>query len=169
MGRDKRNEQKKEHYTVLVRNFMATPAWRALPSSAQALYPWLRLEWAGDKFNNNGKIKLSVRQAAECMGLNQKTVMRALHALQAKGFIHITEPARLGVTGEARSSRLELTEIPLPGSERNEGRKLYKEWSEGNDFPVTKAAVHNPRGINGKTKPRAQNGNGTVVKMGTKR
>ena len=55
MGRDKRNEQRTEHFTKLVRNMMETPAWRALSPMAQALYPWLRLEWRGVNFNNNGQ------------------------------------------------------------------------------------------------------------------
>ena len=28
----------------------------ALPLRAQALYPWVRLEWKGKKLNNNGEI-----------------------------------------------------------------------------------------------------------------
>ncbi len=39
---------------------MQMPAWRALPATAQALYPWLKLEWHGPRANNNGKISLSV-------------------------------------------------------------------------------------------------------------
>ena len=54
-----------EHFAKMFRHIMEEPAWRALPSTAQALYPWLKLEWRGPDADNNGSIRLSVRQAAE--------------------------------------------------------------------------------------------------------
>lgn len=167
MGRDKRNEKRSEHFTKLVRNMMEAPAWRALTPVAQALYPWLKLEWRGPQANNNGRIKLSVRQAAELLGVNMKTAARGFHDLQAKGFLVVTEHARLGVGGEAKSPSFELTEIPLPFGKAIEGRKLYRQWRDGCDFPVHKASAHNPSGRNGKTEPCPQNGNSTVVILGT--
>ena len=169
MGRDKRSETKQEHFTKMVRSTMEEPAWRALTPVAQALYPWLKLEWRGPQNNNNGKIRMSVRQAAECLGINMKTAARGFHDLQAKGFLYVTEPARLGFGGDAKSPSYEITEIALPHAEKNGGRKLYKEWREGADYPVHKATSHNPQGSNGKSKPCPQNGNSTVVKFGTKR
>jgi len=151
MGRDKRNEGAKEHWAKLVRNMMETDAWRALPPVAQALYPWLKLEWRGPTANNNGKIKLSVRQAATRLGVSLNTACRAFHELQAKGFIVVTEHARLGLGGEGKSPAYEITEIPLPHSDKPEGRKLFKQWKAGEDFPVLKAMGNNPLGRNGKT------------------
>ncbi|KZX94486.1 MULTISPECIES: helix-turn-helix domain-containing protein [unclassified Sulfitobacter] len=148
MGRDRKNERRAEHFTAMTRNMMETPAWRALSPCAQALYPWLRLEWRGAKANNNGKLRLSVRQAAERMGVNVKTAARAFHDLQAKGFVVVVEPARLGLGGEAKSPAFELTEISLPHSDRSAGRRLYVDWKPGADFNVQKGAVHNPRGGN---------------------
>ena len=168
MGRDKRNEQGVEHFTKLVRTMMETPAWRALTPTAQALYPWIKFEWRGPKANNNGQIKLSVRQAAEALGVNMKTAARAFHDLQAKGFLVVTEAARLGIGGEAKSPSFEITELPLPHIEQRDGRKLYRQWEAGRDWPVHKAAIHNPRGRNG-AKPCPQNGNSTVVILGTNR
>ena len=55
MGRDKRNENKSEHFTKMVRTVMQTEAWRSLSPTAQALYPWVKFEWHGPKNNNNGK------------------------------------------------------------------------------------------------------------------
>jgi len=154
MGRDRKNERRTEHFTAMTRNMMETLAWRALSPCAQALYPWLRLEWRGAKANNNGKLRLSVRQAAERMGVNAKTAARAFHDLQAKGFVVVVEPARLGLGGEAKSPAFELTEIGLPHSDRTSGRRLYTDWKPGADFNVQKGAVHNPRGGNpGKTAP----------------
>ena len=167
MGRDKRNESRAEHFTAMVRNMMETPAWRALTPSAQALYPWVRLEWRGAKFNNNGKIRLSVRQAAAKMGCGVNTAARAFQELQAKGFLVVTEGARLGLAGEAKSPSYEMTEIGLSHAEKPVGRKLYLQWKIGHDYPVSKAAANNPNGRNGKTKPCHQNEDSTVIKMKT--
>ncbi|RMD92994.1 MAG: helix-turn-helix domain-containing protein, partial [Alphaproteobacteria bacterium] len=117
MGRDRKNERRGDHYAAMHRSMMDTPAWRALSPVAQALYPWLRLEWHGPKANNNGRIRLSVRQAAEKMGVSINTAARAFHELQAKGFIVVTEPACLGVEGQGTSPAFELTEIQLPNSD----------------------------------------------------
>lgn len=150
MGRDKRNEKRSEHFTAMVRSMMETPAWRALSPTAQALYPWLRLEWRGPKANNNGKISLSVRQAAERMGVSVNTAAKAYHDLQAKGFIVVTQPARLGLSGNARATSFELTEIPLPNSEKNSGRRLYKDWCSQSEYQVARCMANNPRGVNGR-------------------
>jgi len=169
MGREKRNEKHTEHYTKLVRNMMSTPAWKALSPTAQALYPWVRFEWRGPHANNNGKLRLSVRQAAECLGCNIKTAARAFHDLQAKGFLVVTEPARLGLTGEAKSPAYELTELGLQHTDKPYGRRLYLEWRLGGDFAVHKAAANNPTGANGKTKPCAHYGDKVVPIKGTNR
>lgn len=165
--RPKRNEPREEHWTKLIRPTMETPAWRALSSTAQALYPWVKLEWRGPQANNNGKIRLSVRQAAARMNVDMKTAARAFHDLQAKGFLFVIEAASLGFGGEAKSPSFEITELPMPLSEQRGGRKLYDQWRPGADWPVCKAAVHNPRGLSGKPCPRK--GNGTVVVLGTNR
>jgi hypothetical protein len=131
---------------------MGTPAWRALSAGAQALYPWLKLEWRGPQANNNGSIELSVRQAGESMGCDKGTAGRYFHDLQAKGFVVVREEAALGMKGEATSPKLELTELPLPGQGVTP-RRLYETWSPGHDFPVKKAVVHNHRGGFRKQKP----------------
>ena len=69
MGRDRRNEKRAEHFAQMIRTTMEAPAWRALSTTAQALYPWIKLEWRGPKANNNGKIRLSVRDAARRLGV----------------------------------------------------------------------------------------------------
>ena len=66
---------------------MDNPAWRALSTAAQAPYPTLVLEFKGKKFNNNGQIRLSVRQATLKMGISKDTVSWAFRDLQAKGFL----------------------------------------------------------------------------------
>jgi hypothetical protein len=155
-----------DHFTKLIRATMETPAWRALSTSAQALYPWLKLEWRGPQNNNNGRISLAVGAAAQRIGVKPDTAARAFHDLQAKGFIVVTDPARLGVGGAAAAPKLEITEIALPHGDKPDGRKLYRQWREGEDFPVVKAQAHNPRGINRKTEPYPENRDGVIPKTG---
>ncbi|PTQ72742.1 hypothetical protein [Celeribacter persicus] len=164
MGRDKRNENKQEAVTALRLSVMRTPAWRALSPTAQALYPWLKLEWRGAKFNNNGKLRLSTRQAAERMGCAINTAMRGFHDLQAKGFIIQTEGACLGTEGMGKSPAYELTEI-MPAGQQGPGKQWFLNWSEGHDFPVKVAATP----ARAKTKPRRKFEDSTVVILETKR
>lgn len=170
MGRDRRNEAPREHWTKMLRNTMEEPAWRALPPTAQALYPWLKFEWHGPQANNNGKIRLSVRQAAERIGCSVNAAARAFHELQAKGFIVVTEPACLGTDGFGKSPAFELTELKMPGTERPDGRKLFRDWRDGHDFPVLKATTKNPRGRNGrKTETRHRIEDRPVINLVTNR
>lgn len=157
-----------EHWTKLIRGTMEEPAWRALSSTAQALYPWLKLEWRGLEYNNNGKLRLSVRQAASRLGVALNTAAEAFRDLQRKGFIVQTEHACLGVDGAAKSPAYEITELKMPGSDRIDGRKLYREWRPGHDFPVHMLSPNNPGGIHGKkTKPRLKNEDSPVLKSKT--
>ena len=152
MGRDKRNEKRSEHFTKMIRNTMETLAWSALSTTAQAIYPFLKLEWRGPEANNNGRIRLSVRQAAAKIGVGINTAARGFQDLQAKGFIVVKTKGALGVDGEARGPSYELTELAMPGAERPVGRMLYKDWRLGEDHDVVTHSANNPEGRNGKNK-----------------
>ena len=114
------------------------------------------MEWKGPKANNNGKISLSVRQAAECMGVSNDTAAKAFHELQAKGFIVVIQPASLGVYGKGKWPEYEITEIAKPPN--RDGRRLFGDWTPDCDFPVIKANASNR-----KTKPRPNNSDTTVL------
>lgn len=145
-----------EHFARLTRSIMEEPAWGAMPTRAQALYPWLMLEWRGQDHNNNGKVRLSVRQAAQKMGVSTNTAAAAFHDLQAKGFIVVREKAVLGLEGHAKSPAYELTDFPMPGIVPQVGRKLFREWREGKDFEVVTHTANNPTGLNGKSRNPSQ-------------
>jgi len=135
--RDKNGSQMSDHGTFVKRSIMETPAWRALSPKAQMIYIWLKLEWKGARYNNNGKIRLSYRQAAARVGIGTNTAMRGFHELQAKGFILVTRLGALGVEGEARGPSYELTEIGCP---HQEPRRLFNKWRSGRDFEVKRHA-----------------------------
>lgn len=147
----------KEHWTKMLRHTMETPAWRALSTNAQALYPWLKLEWHGKDNNNNGKIRLSVRQAADRLGVSINTAMKAFHELQAKGFLIVKETACLGIGGNAKGHSFVITELGYTvhnGNTEERGRQIFRDWREGHDFPIVKALTNNPAGRNGRTKKK---------------
>ncbi|MEM7075310.1 MAG: hypothetical protein AAF484_09500 [Pseudomonadota bacterium] len=120
---------------MMIHSVMDTPAYRALTPLEQALYVWVKRRWKGEERNNNGEITLSTREAATCMKVHHQTVAKAFHGLQQKGFLVVTVQAALGEPGIGRCPRYEITELPLPGKRPNEARKLFKQWSPGNDFP----------------------------------
>lgn len=146
-----RRDPRGEHWTALLRSTMETPAWRALSATAQALYPWIKLEWRGRDYNNNGKIRLSVRQAALKLGVRPATAGAAFHDLQRKGFIVQTEAACLGVEGAAKAPAYEITELKMPGAD-GDGRKLFRDWQPDREFPVSGSGANNPLGLNGRKK-----------------
>lgn len=175
MGRDRRNEERAEHWTKMIRSTMETPAWRALTATAQALYPWIKMEWKGPQANNNGKISLPVREAAARLGCNKNAAASAFHDLQAKGFLILREHGRMGTEGKGAPPAYEITELAAPGVDGHAGRKLYLHWQDGSDFPVRGHAPANPTGRNGiltaesKIKSLSPNSGRVVPIIGTKK
>lgn len=173
MGRDRKNEQASEHWTQMLRSTMEAPAWRALSSTAQALYVWIKMEWRGPKANNNGRIALPVRMAADRLGCSKDAAARAFHDLQAKGFLVLMEHGRMGTEGKGAPPLYQLTELAMPGAEKHSGSKLYQRWEEGCDFAVRAHSPANPTGRNGlltrqsKTKIPSSKSGRDVIKMRT--
>ena len=165
-----RHNMSGEHWTKMIRHTMQEPAWRALSTTAQALYPWLKFEWRGPDANNNGRISLSVRQAAAALGVGRDTAAEGFRDLQRKGFIVQVKSACLGFEGASKAPEYELTELKMPGADKD-GRKLYRQWTSENEFPVAAAGANNPAGANGrrKAKPCHDFRDGPVMKIVTKR
>ncbi len=92
-GSGKEMEPEYTEEVFLYRETLETPAWRALPSTAASLYPWLVLQWTGLKENNYGQIRLSIRRAALFIGSDVKTAARGFHHLQATGLLHLLNTA----------------------------------------------------------------------------
>ena len=167
MGRDRKNEMHTEQFTKMIRNTMETPAWRALSPLAQALYPWIKLEWKGPAANNNGKISLAVREAATRMGRDKDAIGRAFHDLQAKGFLVLRQHGRMGIEGKGTPPAYEITELAMPGEQS--GRKLYLLWRAEHEFPVRAHTSSNPKGRNGKSRALSPETGQVVPLRGTKK
>ena len=105
------------------------------------------MEFKGTTYNNNGQIKLSVRQAALKMGSSKDTASRAFCDLQAKGFIKVKKGGSLGILGCGKCPEYEITGITLPESGRK-ANNHFNEWTEGKDFEIFRHPVKNGRGKN---------------------
>jgi len=83
MGKSNRKVEK-EQYTALPYGQLRSPAWRSL--SGAAVKVWLELH---TRYNggNNGRLHLSLNEAAEILGLGKATVQRAYVELAEKGFL----------------------------------------------------------------------------------
>ena len=95
-----------------------------MSTATQALYPWLIMEFKGKIYNNDGKIRLSFRQAALKMGTSKDTVARAFGDLQAKGFIKVTKPGSLGISGMGKCPEYEIAALTLPKNGKGKNKSL---------------------------------------------
>ena len=147
MGRvgKKRYGSPRGKYASIMLYVVDTDAWRALGIASHSLFILLCLEWNGPNYNNNGKITLSVRQAAERMGVSRDTAAKAFRDLQAKGFIVVTKGGSLGVTGHGKCPEYEITSIEMPHKEKS---NHFLRWTLGNDFDIFVHPVKNPAGQN---------------------
>jgi hypothetical protein len=85
-----RNEQD-DQYANISYSFWRSTAWRSLSGSAAKLWPELRSRYNG---GNNGKISLSLDEAARILHIGKGTARRGLQELEAKGFIVMTRKGR---------------------------------------------------------------------------
>jgi hypothetical protein len=97
-------------FVPLLKETLATAAWRATSHGARSLYVALKSRY-GDNFKNNGKIYLSSRRAATELGSNRDSVLRWFDELQYYGFIVMTNPGALGVDGKGKAPHWRLTEL----------------------------------------------------------
>ena len=97
-------------FVPLLKETIATPAWRAMSPSARCVYIALKQRYSSN-FKNNGRIYLSVRQAAKEVGVNKETAARGFREIQHYGFGAITSGACLGVDGKGKAPHWRLTEI----------------------------------------------------------
>ncbi len=74
-------------YAPLSYVLLRSMAWRSLSGPAAKVFLELRSRFNG---GNNGKLTLSLEEAADLLGLGKATVQRALAELVAKGFVVLT-------------------------------------------------------------------------------
>ena len=110
----KRNKEPQDRYFQLHHYMLKCDAWKALSAATVSVY--VRI---GFRFNgaNNGRLALSVRDAASECNLATNTAMRALHELVDLGFIEETRHGGLSKkTRVASEWRLTAFKCDLTGA-----------------------------------------------------
>lgn len=123
MGRSKRQKEEGQ-YVNLPYSQLRSEAWRSL--SGAAVKVWLELH-TRFKGTNNGRLFLSLNEAAESLGMGKATVQRAYVELEAKGFIVKT---RAGNWYQRQAHEWRLTTKP---TQKGKGKRVppthdWKTW-----------------------------------------
>lgn len=131
MSRGKRINQKgrskgRTKFVMLHDYELLCPAYRYLPCIARALYVQFKLLYNG---SNNGEIYLSVRKAAELLGISPNTASKAIGLLSDRKFII---PNRKGSFSwkVGNATTWILTELPFNGSSPT---REYRQWRSSKD------------------------------------
>ena len=97
-----KRQDKSPPVVMIERSVLDSPAWRAMSHRARSLYLALRRRYNRD-YHNNGKIYISVRNAAVEIGSHRDQIGRWYHELEHFGFIVMTCPGNLGFDGKGRA------------------------------------------------------------------
>jgi hypothetical protein len=119
-------------YTKYYSDISKTPAWKALNYGARLLYLELQRQFI-ETANNNGKIFLSTRDAADRLGASQRQVWTWYRELEHYGFIIQTHPATVGPYGRAGLWRLTDQAHGRLDGKPIEATKDYLKW-DGTPF-----------------------------------
>jgi hypothetical protein len=115
-------------WTAVRWEIMQSPAWKYMSMGARLLYIALikHLSFTAD---NNGKIFLATRKAAEDLGASQRVICVWFRELEHFGFIAMTEPGSIGPKG--RATRWRITDVGWGKLDRKpiEPTKDYLKWS----------------------------------------
>ena len=107
-----------------------SPAFRVLSESAFKVLFHLVSVWAhngGLKHNTNGKLIVSYRGFCNFWRMSMRSVMRAIHELEALGFLEKTVQGCAGNADERQPNQYRLTFLPsegAPGTGSHEWRRI---------------------------------------------
>ena len=101
-------------FVPLFRETLDCPAWKATSFPARLLYVALK-GFFNYKSDNNGKLYLAQRKAADLIGADKSHVARWFRELEFYGFIVKTSRAHLGFEGKGQAAHWRLTEVGLRG------------------------------------------------------
>ena len=122
---------------VWLHNPMAdTTAWRMLTPGAKCLYLALKRHLSND-YSNNGRVFLSVRDAAKQVGSNKGSIQRWFRELQYYEFIVQTSPGTLGADGKGKAAYWRLTEVPCKDEPATRDY-MYWDGEKFRDLPAQK-------------------------------
>jgi hypothetical protein len=143
-------------FVPLLKDTLASPAWRAMSHGARSLYACLKSRY-NIQSHNNGRLYASQRIASREIGSSYGQIARWYRELQHFGFIVQTKGGSLGVNGKGTAPHWRLTEL---GYMRDEPTRDFMKW---NGEPFTDA----PRPRRKKQNPVAESRNTPLRKTAT--
>lgn len=121
-GRSEREGQ----YATLSYSFLNSEAWRTLRGSSVKVFLELRTRFHG---GNNGRLFVSLEEAAGLLGLGKATVMRAFEELEQKGLVVCT---KRGHWYGRQASEWSVTDQRVDGLPPT---NAWKQWQPGAPRP----------------------------------
>jgi DNA-binding transcriptional MocR family regulator len=113
----------KEQYAPMAYAILKSAAWRSLSGAAVKVYFELHARFHG---GNNGRVTLSMNEAAKALGVGKATVQRGFDDLQAKGFIVLE---RKGNWYQHRAHEWRLTTKPVISKyKRDPATNEWRDW-----------------------------------------
>jgi hypothetical protein len=110
VSRRDRDKERLPLFVPLLKDTLASPAWKAMSHGAKVLYIALKAKYF-HKQHNNGRLFLSQRDAAAEIGSSTEEIRRWYRELVHYGFIVMTSPGCLGVEGRGKAPHWRLTEL----------------------------------------------------------
>lgn len=123
----------KYRHVQLTEKFQTTHAWSTLKPGPRALYVELKRRHNGQ---NNGRILMSVREAATLLNVHRNTVPAYFRDLEDRHLVRQTREGYLGAEGHGIASTWRLAELPTAAGAPPDLR--YLSW-EPEPNPVTKS------------------------------
>lgn len=143
MKKDHKGNGKKDPQHVRLYEWLTdSAAWQHLSTDGRALYVLLKQRYKG---MNNGRIILSVRQAAENLNISKTSASKAFHELQALGFIEAVIVGGFNSRKDGKATEWRLTEHTCDVSGELPSRK-FRIWTPGKNFAVPQGGRSVPQG-----------------------
>jgi hypothetical protein len=101
-------------FVMLLKDTMASGAWRAMSHGARSLNTAVRCRH-NSKRHNNGRLYLSQRDASRELGSWSNEIARWYRENQFYGFLRMTKGGSLGVDGKGKAPHWRLTDLPCDG------------------------------------------------------
>ena len=120
-------------HVQLLEWLQASEAWASLKPGPRALYIELKRRYNG---SNNGRIRLSHREAAATLNVHRNTVGSYFEELQDRGFIRMASGPCLGPSGVGKTALWVLEEAPT--DDMKPARKTFMRWTNKTNSPHKK-------------------------------
>ena len=143
MSRKQQDKGRLGPFVPLLKETLASPAWRKTSHGARSLYVCLKMRYSSN-LHNNGRLWVSQRDAAREIGSGSNQIARWFRELQHYGLIVQTKGGSLGVEGKGTAPHWRLTEC---GYLKDPPTRDFLNWN-GDKFRDNPKGRPNRRGKN---------------------